>query len=112
HLEAHQGAGTSGVGPTGSPSPVPTVRSRGRTTRGDLDLGRAVPACLGGPLRPDGRLPHTTPTHEGQAKAMTENSGSQDAVVIERRFNAPANFIGQICTDRAHLAAGIGPYCA
>ena len=29
---------------------------------GGLDLGRAVPAGLGGPLRPDGRLPHTTPT--------------------------------------------------
>ena len=38
------------------------------TTRGGLELGRAVPAGLGGPLRPDGRLPRTTPTATKGAK--------------------------------------------
>src|SRR5207244_7890140 len=94
HLEAHQGAGTGRVGATGSTGPVPTVRPRRRTARGDLDLGRAVPARLGGPLPPDGRLPHTTPTaNERQADTMTDNNSSQDAVVIERSFDAPADLI-------------------
>ena len=36
---------------------------------GGLDLGRAVPARLGGPLRPHGRLPHATPTaNEGPSE--------------------------------------------
>src|SRR5206468_8023255 len=91
-LEAHQGVGTGRIGPTGSTSPVPTVRPRRRTTRRGLDVGRAVPARLGGPLRPDGRLPQTTPNrNEGQANTMTDDTGSTDAVRIERSFDAPVD---------------------
>ena len=44
-------------------------------TRAGLDLGRAVPARLGGPLRPHGRVPHPTPTAtEGQTNTMTDDS--------------------------------------
>src|SRR5207244_3625945 len=110
HLEAHQGAGTSRVGLTGSTSPVPTVRPRCRTTRAGLDLGRAVPARLGGPLRPDGRLPQTTRTAtKDRANTMTDNSGSQNAVVIERSFDAPVDLIWQMWTDPEHFSAWYGP---
>src|SRR5213595_3968267 len=33
----------------------------GLVLRGQRALDRAVPARLGGPLRPDGRVPHATP---------------------------------------------------
>jgi uncharacterized protein YndB with AHSA1/START domain len=94
----------------GSTSPIPTMRPRRRTTRGGLDLDRAVPARLGGPLRPDGRLPHTTPTAgKGQANTMTDNNGSSDAVVIERSFDAPVDLIWQMWTDPEHFKAWYGP---
>src|SRR5437868_3648609 len=73
-------------------------------------MGRAVPARVGGPFRPDGRLPQTTPTHsDRQANTMTDNSGSHDAVVIERSFDAPVDLIWKLWTDPEHFAAWYGP---
>jgi len=40
---------------------------------------------------------------------MTDNSGSGDAVVIERSFDAPVDLIWQMWTDPAHFAAWYGP---
>jgi len=40
---------------------------------------------------------------------MTDNSGSQDAVIIERSFDAPVDLIWQMWTDPAHFAAWYGP---
>ena len=40
---------------------------------------------------------------------MTDNSGSQDAVVIERSFDAPVDLIWQMWTDPEHFAAWYGP---
>jgi uncharacterized protein YndB with AHSA1/START domain len=40
---------------------------------------------------------------------MTDNNGSQDAVVIERSFDAPANLIWQMWTDPEHFKAWYGP---
>jgi len=40
---------------------------------------------------------------------MTDNSGSRDAVVIERSFDAPVDLIWQMWTDPEHLAAWYGP---
>src|SRR5205823_561513 len=79
YLEAHQGAGTSRVGRAGSASPIPTVRHRRSTTHGGLQLGRAIPARLGGPLRPHGRLPQATPITTKDV-TMTGESTSPDAV--------------------------------
>src|SRR5258706_11645456 len=76
-LEAHQGAGAGRVGYTGSTRPIPTLRNRRRPTPRGLDLGRAIPARLGGPLRPYGQLPHTTSrATEGRRNTMTDNNGS------------------------------------
>ena len=36
---------------------------------------------------------------------MTDNTGSQDAVMIERSFNAPVDLIWQMWTDPEHFAA-------
>ena len=40
---------------------------------------------------------------------MTDDSGSQDAVVIERSFDAPVDLIWQMWTDPEHFAAWYGP---
>src|SRR2546428_6271353 len=40
---------------------------------------------------------------------MTDNSGSQDAVVIERSFDAPVDLIWQMWTDPEHFKAWYGP---
>lgn len=40
---------------------------------------------------------------------MTDNSGSRDAVVIERSFDAPVDLIWQMWTDPEHFAAWYGP---
>jgi len=40
---------------------------------------------------------------------MTDNSGSQDAVMIERSFDAPVDLIWQMWTDPEHFAAWYGP---
>ena len=40
---------------------------------------------------------------------MTDKSGSQDAVVIERSFDAPVSLIWQMWTDPQHFAAWYGP---
>jgi len=40
---------------------------------------------------------------------MTDNSGSQDAVRIERSFDAPVDLIWQMWTDPEHFAAWYGP---
>jgi uncharacterized protein YndB with AHSA1/START domain len=40
---------------------------------------------------------------------VTNNSGSADAVVIERSFDAPVDLIWQMWTDPAHFAAWYGP---
>src|SRR4051794_39402496 len=40
---------------------------------------------------------------------MTDDSVSQDAVRIERRFDAPVNLIWQMWTDPEHFAAWYGP---
>jgi uncharacterized protein YndB with AHSA1/START domain len=40
---------------------------------------------------------------------MTDNSGSQDAVVIERSFAAPVELIWQMWTYPEHFAAWYGP---
>jgi uncharacterized protein YndB with AHSA1/START domain len=40
---------------------------------------------------------------------MTDNGGSQDAVIIERSFDAPVDLIWQMWTDPAHFAAWYGP---
>jgi uncharacterized protein YndB with AHSA1/START domain len=40
---------------------------------------------------------------------MDDNSGSQDAVVIERSFEAPVDLIWQMWTDPQHFAAWYGP---
>ena len=59
-LQAHQGAGAGGPGRAGPAGPVPAVRPRRRAAGRGLDLGRAVPTGVGGPLRPDGRVPRST----------------------------------------------------
>jgi uncharacterized protein YndB with AHSA1/START domain len=40
---------------------------------------------------------------------MTDNGGSQDAVRIERSFDAPVEVIWQMWTDPEHYAAWYGP---
>ena len=40
---------------------------------------------------------------------MTDNDGSPDAVVIERRFDAPVGLIWQMWTDPEHFKAWYGP---
>ncbi len=40
---------------------------------------------------------------------MTDNGGSQDAVVIERSFDAPVGLIWQMWTDPEHFKAWYGP---
>jgi uncharacterized protein YndB with AHSA1/START domain len=40
---------------------------------------------------------------------MTDNDVSQDAVVIERRFDAPVDLIWQMWTDPEHFKAWYGP---
>ena len=40
---------------------------------------------------------------------MTENNGSQDALVIERSFDAPVDLIWQMWTDPEHFKAWYGP---
>ncbi|MCB1005142.1 MAG: SRPBCC domain-containing protein [Acidimicrobiales bacterium] len=40
---------------------------------------------------------------------MTEDNGPQDAVVIERSFDAPVDLIWQMWTDPVHFAAWYGP---
>ena len=40
---------------------------------------------------------------------MTNDNGPQDAVVIERSFDAPVNLIWQMWTDPHHFAAWHGP---
>jgi uncharacterized protein YndB with AHSA1/START domain len=40
---------------------------------------------------------------------MTDSSGSEDAVMIERRFDAPVELIWQMWTDPEHFAAWYGP---
>ena len=40
---------------------------------------------------------------------MGDNSGSQDAVVIERTFDAPVHLIWQMWTDPQHFKAWYGP---
>jgi uncharacterized protein YndB with AHSA1/START domain len=40
---------------------------------------------------------------------MTDNSASQDAVRIERSFDAPVDLIWQMWTDPEHFAAWYGP---
>ena len=40
---------------------------------------------------------------------MTDNDDSQDAVVIERSFDAPVNVIWQMWTDPEHFKAWYGP---
>src|SRR5258708_36612045 len=40
---------------------------------------------------------------------MTDDSGSQDAVVIERNFDAPVDLIWQMWTDPEHFSAWYGP---
>src|SRR5256886_1881846 len=47
--------------------------------------------------------------NERQTHAMTDNNGSQDAVVIERSFNAPVDLIWQMWTDPEHFKAWYGP---
>ena len=52
----------AGLGRTESARPVPAVHARCDATRSHLDVGRAVPAGLGSPLRPHARLHPATPT--------------------------------------------------
>jgi uncharacterized protein YndB with AHSA1/START domain len=40
---------------------------------------------------------------------MTNDKGAQDAVVIERSFDAPVELVWQMWTDPAHFAAWYGP---
>jgi uncharacterized protein YndB with AHSA1/START domain len=40
---------------------------------------------------------------------MTEDTGSQDAVVIERIFDAPVDLIWEMWTDPEHFSAWYGP---
>jgi uncharacterized protein YndB with AHSA1/START domain len=40
---------------------------------------------------------------------MTESSGSPDAVVIERSFDAPVDLVWQMWTDPEHFKAWYGP---
>ena len=40
---------------------------------------------------------------------MTDNNGSQDAVVIERTLDAPVDLIWQMWTDPEHFQAWYGP---
>lgn len=40
---------------------------------------------------------------------MTNDDGSRDAVVIERRFDAPVDLIWQMWTDPEHFKAWYGP---
>jgi uncharacterized protein YndB with AHSA1/START domain len=40
---------------------------------------------------------------------MTESSGSEDALVIERSFDAPVDLIWQMWTDPEHFKAWYGP---
>lgn len=40
---------------------------------------------------------------------MTDNSGSQDAVVMERSFDAPVDLIWQMWTDPEHFKEWYGP---
>jgi uncharacterized protein YndB with AHSA1/START domain len=40
---------------------------------------------------------------------MTDDNGSQDAVVIERSFDAPVDLIWQLWTDPEHFKAWYGP---
>ena len=40
---------------------------------------------------------------------MTDSSGSRDAVVIERSFDAPVNLLWKMWTDPEHLKAWYGP---
>ena len=107
HIKVLERAGLGGPGPTGA---VPTVRPRRRPTRGGLDLGRALPARLGDPLRPDRRVPHTTPitTKDGHS-TMTADNAAQDDVVIERSFDAPVEVIWQMWTDPEHFKAWYRP---
>ena len=47
--------------------------------------------------------------YEGRTNTMTDDSASQDAVVIERSFDAPVELIWQMWTDPEHFAAWYGP---
>jgi uncharacterized protein YndB with AHSA1/START domain len=40
---------------------------------------------------------------------MTDDDGSQDAVVLERNFDAPVDLIWQMWTDPEHFSAWYGP---
>ena len=40
---------------------------------------------------------------------MTDSNGAQNAVVIERSFDAPVELIWQMWTDREHFSAWYGP---
>ena len=53
--------------------------------------------------------PRKTGERERRANAMTDNLGSQDAVVIERSFDAPVDLIWQMWTDPEHFKAWYGP---
>jgi uncharacterized protein YndB with AHSA1/START domain len=47
--------------------------------------------------------------NEGQASGMTDSSGLQDAVVIERIFDAPVDLVWELWTDPEHFKAWYGP---
>ena len=111
-LEAHQGAGTGRVGPTRSTSPVPAVRPRRRHRLEEVSTwAEQYRPRLGGPLRPDGRLPRPTPTATEERRTTTDGQRSfQDtAVSIERTFDAPVDLIWQMWTDPEHFKAWYGP---
>jgi uncharacterized protein YndB with AHSA1/START domain len=47
--------------------------------------------------------------NERQANGMTDSSGRQDAVVIERIFDAPAALVWELWTNPEHFKAWYGP---
>ena len=70
HIKVLERAGLVSAGTT---RPVPTVRARPGTARSGLHLGRAVPADLGGPAQPHGRLPPGTRAARKAGSPMTDD---------------------------------------
>src|SRR5215213_3647640 len=109
-FQAHQGARAGGPGRAGSFGAIPAVRpGRGAAPRG-VDLGGAVPARVGGPLRSDGRVPPTaSDPDEGKDDVMSDQHGPENAVRIERSIDAPVALVWQLWTDPEHFKAWYGP---
>src|ERR1700709_1165129 len=75
---------------------------------GGVDVGRALPPGMGGPLRPNGRVPGRTPIDSERFITMTDSNEPHD-LVVERTFDAPVEQIWLMWTEPEHFKRWYGP---